>query len=444
MILRSSLITLLSLWLFSCESDQTYDKKNAVDAFIQKSYLKPDSEISLYGITIPEEKINDSWESSSSSKNSQNQNIKKNFSLNKKRKITLDKDLIYWHFYRGNRSSRYFYKPVIVNNISYSLDSSGILRAIDLNQEKKIFQKRLFPRKLLQSYQHPKITYFDNKIFAIAGSNKIVSASAKDGSVIWQKNISSIPISAPLVESKRIFILTNDNKIYCLNQEDGNLIWIQSAIYKPTAIFGSPDLVTKGNLLFAAFSSGEIYAIKKEDGEIIWSNNLNITRAINSDFYLNDIDATPVIDGDKLYVIGNGGLIAALNIKNGEYEWKREVAGITNFWLSGNYIFVINNDNKLLAIRKRKGRIKWISDLPDYKKKDKPKTKYIYNGIAMIGSKLVISSAAGKVIIVDPYKGQILKEIKIAKKIYHEPIIVGDKFYFYAIDNYIAKLIAIK
>ena len=442
--LKAYLIILLSVLLFSCESDETYDKKKAIDAFAQQDNLKIDQSISLYGINIPTEKVSDNWISSASIKNAQNQNIKKNFSLNKKGKIKLDTNSIYWHFYKGNRSSRYFYKPLIIDDIAYSLDSSGILRSINIVNEEVIFKKRIFPKKFLKYYQTPKITYSEGKIFAIAGSNEISVVNATTGEKIWQKHISSIPVSTPFVDAGRVFVMTNDNKIYCLSQENGDLIWIQSAIYRPTAIFGSADLIVRDDLLFASFSSGEIYAMKKSDGEVKWSNNLNTSKAVNSDFYLNDIDATPVIDKNIIYAIGNGGLIMAINIKDGSHKWKREIAGISNFWISGSYLYLINNDNKLIAIRKEKGKIKWISQLPDYKKKDKAKTKYIYNGIIMAGSKLVISRADGSVIIADPYTGKVLKKTKIKKKLYHGPIVVGDKFYFYAIDNYIAKLISIK
>ena len=442
--LKIYLVLIVSLWLFACESDESYNNKNAVNAFTKNEKIKVDKSISMYGITLAPEKKNDDWISSASSKNTQNQNIKKKFSLNKKGKITLTKNTLYWHLYSGDRASRYFYKPLIIHNISYSLDSSGILRAISLETEKLLFKKRIFPKKFLKYYQTPKISYVDGYIFAISGSNAIVKVDAKNGDIIWKKNISSIPVTAPLIENDKLFVTTNDNKIYCLNSKTADLIWVQSAIYRPTAIFGAAELVTKDELLFASFSSGEIYAIKKQDGEIIWSNSLTSSKAINSDFYLNDIDATPIIDNDTIYVIGNAGLIMAINMADGEYKWKKKIAGLTNFWISKNYLFVINNDNKLIAIRKEEGRIKWISQLPNYKKKDKAVTKYLYSGVVMAGSKLLISRSDATLIIADPYTGKMLNTIKIAKKLYHSPIVVGDHIYFYVIDNYIAKLVKIK
>ena len=33
----------------------------------------------------------------------------------------------------------------------------------------------------------------------------------------------------------------------------------------------------------------------------------------------------------------------AINADNGNYLWKKEIAGITDFWLAGDFLFVINN-----------------------------------------------------------------------------------------------------
>lgn len=443
--LFTKLLLILSiLSVFSCDSDDTYDKKKAIDAFAKRKIIKIDPSLALYGVSLPRQQENSSWLVSASSKNSQNQNIKKEFNFSKNNKILLKKRNKYWHFYSGSKSSRYFFKPLIIDNTAYSLDSSGILRAINLKNSKKIFKKRLFPRKLLSTYQLPKISYDDNVIYAIAGSNRIVAFDLAKKEISWSKDLSSIPISTPLIAGQKLFILSNDNKIYAFDKNSAKLLWVQSAIFRPTAIFGAPDLVSNEDLLFASFSSGEIYAMKKDSGEVLWTNSLNISKAINSDFYLNDIDASPIIDKNIIYAAGNGGLIMAINIKNGEYLWKKEIATITNFWLANNYIYLINNDNKLIMIHKKLGKIKNIIQLPDYKKKKKLQSKFIYNGIVMSGSKLVISRFDGTIIIIDPINLKILKEIKIAKKLYHEPIIVNDKIYFYAIDNYIAKLVEVQ
>lgn len=437
------LITISSA-IFSCDKDKKYDTTKAVLAFSKQDLLRLDKGLNNFPIILPPQELVKNWPSSSLQNNGNFQNIAKTFTINKNGEIEFKKSTKYWSFYRGSFDKKFIFTPIIFNDKSYNLDGAGVLRAFDLKDEKLIFKKRIFPRQLTKNYQTPKITYFNDMIFAIAGVNKIICASAKNGEIIWQKNISSIPISSPLVNKDKIYVITNDNKVYALSQADGSLQWVQSGVFRPTAIFGSAELVIENNIILASYSSGEIYALNKDSGAVIWSNRLNVSKATDSDFYLNDIDSTPVVNNGIVYAIGNGGLMMAINILDGNYIWKREIASIANFWVSGNYIFVINNDNRLLAINKTNGKIKWITNLPHYKNPKKVITKYIYNGLVIAGNKIVISSLDGDITIVSPINGKILKKINIAKKLHHSPVIVGDKMYFYVMDKLLTSLVEVQ
>jgi len=441
---KSILLFSILLLVFSCDKDSKYDEKKAVLAFENNKSYELDKSLDSQNIVFPKQKNNNNWTSSASAKNNEIENIAKNFTTTKNSKIKLKNVTQYWSFYSGSFSDKFVFAPVIFDNKVFNLDSSGVLRSFDLEQKKLIFKKRIFPRKFLKNYQNPKITYDNDVVFAIAGTNRIVAVSAKSAELVWQKDISSIPISTPLVDGDILFVATNDNKVYALNSKDGSLLWVQSGVFRSTAIFGSADLVVSQDKIIASFSSGEIYAINKKTGEVLWSNNLSVNRATDSDFYLTDIDATPVVKEKVVYAIGNGGLMMAINIDSGNYLWKKEIASIANFWLVGEYLFVITNDNKLLAINRSNGGVKWIKDLPDYKNSNKPQSKYVYNGIVVAGNKLIISRIDGHIIVASAVNGNILVQKNIAKKLFHLPIVVNDKIFFFTLDKFLTRLIVVQ
>ncbi len=430
--------------LFSCSKDASYDKEKAVLAFVAED-LEIDKSLEEKKINILESQKNFSWVGSSSFQNQKIENFSKNFSIGSwSKKISFDKSLKTWSFYSGSKSDRFVFSPIIKDNKAFVLTSGGALIAQDLKADKKLWKTRVFPRRYLKNYQTPKIGYANNKIFAIAGSNKIAAINELNGEILWSKDIAAIPISSPVPSDDLIYVSTNDNKLYAMNQSDGELQWIHSGIFRPTAIFGAADPVIYKNLVIAAYSSGEIYAINKKTGESVWSQNLNLNKAVNSDFYLNDIDATPLAKDDVVYSIGNGGLMMAIKASDGNYLWKKEIAGIIDFWLVGDFLFVINNDNKLLAIHKKTGGIKWILQLPNLKKDKKPQTKILYSGVVMAGGKLLISESSGKLLVVDPISVKIEKTYQIGAKISHAPIVLNDKIYFYSIGTFLSDLIEIE
>lgn len=432
-------------FLFACsDKEDEYDKSKAISAFAIIDPIRVDPELEKTEIKIPSQKINSSWSGSASSQNALIENFSKSFSLKKSKKISLNKSTSAWFFYGGDLVDHFVFSPIIKDDKFFLLSTSGLLSAYNLTSEKKIWKTRVFPRIFLKNYQTPKIGYGDGKIFAIAGINKIAAVNEVDGKILWSKEISSIPVSAPVSDGKLVYVTTNDNKLYAFKVDDGELQYTQSGILRNTAILGAADPIIYKDLIIVSYSSGEVYALRKTSGEVVWSEDLNLSKATNSDFYLNDIDATPIAKDDMLYTIGNGGLMMAIKIKDGNYLWKKEIAGIVDFWLAGDFLFVINNENKLLAIHKKTGGVKWISQLPNLKKEKKPETKIIYSGLVMAGDRLVVSSAHGEILIISPFDGKIEKTFDVGQKIFHSPIIVNNKIYLQTIGKYTINLFEIE
>ena len=444
------LLVLCLIFLSSCaDKNKDYDKTKAVSAFALIDSLTIDPALEKVEIKLPQQQNNDIWNGSNNEQNQRVENFSKDF-LSRKRfwknssEIVLKESAQIWVSFTDTSDDDFVFSPVIKDGTAYLLNASGTLYAYDLCSGDKLWKSRIFPRKFLKNYQSPKIYYSDDKIFAVAGINKIDAASAVDGKLIWSKDISSIPVSAPISDGKLVFVTTNDNKLYALNASDGELQWTISAILRNTAILGAADPIFHEDSVIASFSSGEIYKLNKKTGEILWSQDLNISKANSSDFYLNDVDATPIIKNNIIYSIGNGGLMMALDVKNGNYIWRKEIAGVTDFWAAGDFLYVINNDNKLLAIYKKTGGVKWIAQLPNLKKANKPQTKIIYDGVVMAGDKLLISNTAGELLIVSPLDGKIEKTLETGERTYHSPIIVDGKIYLHRLGSYVIDLVEIE
>lgn len=452
---RFAAIFITSLLLFSCkDKDKEYDKSKSISVFAVIDTVKVDQFLADVKINLPEQENLTQWSGSASAQNQIAENFSKNFVeksgsfFKKKKEISLSKSSSIWSFYSGELREHFTFSPIFRDGKVFVLDSAGVLNAYDLVNEKKIWKSQIFKKSFLKNYRTPRVGYAtgknSGKIFAIAGFNQIAAVSESDGAVLWIKEISSIPISTPVSDGKLVYVSTNDNKLYAFKVEDGDLAWVESGISRAAGIFGAADPVIFGDFIVAAYSSGEIYVMKKQTGEPVWSQDLNLSRATSSDFYLNDIDATPLVKDGVIYAIGNGGLTAAIRLKDGVYLWKKQIAGIVDFWSAGEFLFVIDNSDKLLAVSKKTGGIKWISQLPELKKADKPQTKIIYSGVVMAGDKLLISRADGKLLIASPLDGKVEKTFEIGKKIYHSPIVVNGKIYLHSIGKYTIDLIEIE
>jgi outer membrane protein assembly factor BamB len=426
------LITFLS----SCSINKKVDDKNAILAFIDLDPITKDQNLKDVIITFPKAINNNYWFGN----NSDNNQIIENFSfdIDFRKKNVEDKSInIGSSFVQNNKM---VFAPIIAENKIYVLDNNGNLYAKDLLSYKTIWKAKLSSGLFKQNFAGGKISYFDGKIFSTNGYNLIICFDAKNGKILWQKTLSSILISTPISDGNQLFLITNNNQTYSLATLDGKINWIHSGISKATAILGSANPVFYKNYVISSYSSGEIYALNKKDGTLSWVYDLNLNKISNSDFILNDADATPIIKNNIAYTIGNGGLMMAIRIDDGKVLWQKKVASITDFWIAGDFIYLIDNDNKLICLYKETGGIIWFKQLKKYFNDKTSNNRIIYNGIVMAGDNLIMTNSNKELIIISPLDGEIINTIKLSGQVFHRPILVNKKLYLYLINKFSTSL----
>ena len=129
-------------------------------------------------------------------------------------------------------------------------------------------------------------------------------------------------------------------------------------------MFGSAAPAFAQSTLVAGFSSGELTAYRYENGQVVWQDALARTGISTVVGTLSDIDADPVIDNGRVFAIGQGGRMVAVELITGQRAWEINIAGLSTPWVAGDWVFVVTDRAQLLAVARASGRIRWISQLP--------------------------------------------------------------------------------
>ena len=98
-------------------------------------------------------------------------------------------------------------------------------------------------------------------------------------------------------------------------------------------------------------------------------------------------------------------------------------------WVAGDYLYIVSTGWQVICLTKQDGRVKWITNLPQFSFKDslplkKEKLVVEYSEPVLAGDRLIIGSSIGKIYSVSPYTGQILGETQVNGSIFIEPIVV--------------------
>jgi outer membrane protein assembly factor BamB len=148
--------------------------------------------------------------------------------------------------------------------------------------------------------------------------------------------------------------------------------------------------------------------VRADSGVLVWSDSLASSRGRSSQLDLSAIRGLPVIDQGRVYAIGIGGLLVALDLRSGRRLWERDAGGSETPWLAGDWLFVQTSDQSLAAISKDDGRVRWVQDLPRWENPAKQRDPVFWAGPVLAGSKLVLAGTSELAVSVDPRTGQIL------------------------------------
>ena len=186
-----------------------------------------------------------------------------------------------------------------------------------------------------------------------------------------------------------------------------------------------------GEFVLAPFTSGELYAFRVQNGQAAWSDVLSRTGHVTQLSEIDAIAGRPVIDRDMVFGISQSGVLVGINIATGDRAWVKELGGIQTPWVAGDYIYVVDNDARLICLTRKEGKIRWVHQLPAFGNPEKKRYPILWAGPVLVSNRLVMVSSSGYAEAISPYTGQLLGRIEIPDGAYIAPVVANGTLYIY-------------
>jgi outer membrane protein assembly factor BamB len=148
--------------------------------------------------------------------------------------------------------------------------------------------------------------------------------------------------------------------------------------------------------------------VRADSGTLVWTDNMGGVKGSATLSEFASVRAAPVIDNGLAFAVGLGGLLAALDLRSGRRVWQRDIAGANTPCLAGDFLFLVDSDQKCGAINKNDGTVHWVEDLPRFTNPKRTKGLITWYGPTLIGGKLVLVSDKGKMGVLDPITGALV------------------------------------
>lgn len=348
--------------------------------------------------------------------------------------------------------------PVVGGGLVYALDSEAHIYVFRANNGRPVWNRRLAPKNgtdmptlwgLLGKHntvQPPQgmgggVAYDDGKIFVTSGFGVLRCIDARTGRDIWQKDLGMPIVNAPVVNGGRIYVSTHDNHFYAFAETDGRQLWDHQGITESQGILASTNAAVSGETVVVPYTSGELFALRVQNGQVGWSDVLSRSGRVTALSQLDDIAGRPVIDRGVVYAISQSGLMAAFSVNTGERLWSRDIGGIQTPWAAGDYVYVLDNNARLICLTRKEGRVRWIHQLPQYEHPDEKTDPIIWAGPVLVSDKLIAVSSNGYAEAISPYDGKLVGRVEIPDGTTIAPVVANGILYLYTSD---AELVALR
>ena len=335
-------------------------------------------------------------------------------------------------------------EPVVADGRVYTIDVKARVRAFNAATGALVWEHQVrgenSPNETLYGGG---VSYDGGRLYVTNGAGDAAALDAATGNQIWMVKPGGPLRGAPTIGNDIVYVLSQDSQIYALNAANGEERWRAAGSFELAGVFGAAAPAFAQSTLVAGFASGELTAYRYENGQVVWQDALARTGISTVVGTLSDIDADPVIDNGRVFAIGQGGRMVAVELITGQRVWELNVAGISTPWVAGEWVFVVTDRAQLLAVSRGSGKIRWIARLSGFRHPPRERSPdsfgtrrttpgrdpIFWRGPILAGNHLILLSSTGLIAYVSPSDGTIQTTIETHSAFSLPPIAANNMLY---------------
>ena len=182
-------------------------------------------------------------------------------------------------------------------------------------------------------------------IFVGTTTGVLVAMDAQTGVEKWHYQ-SRGPIEQSCAATSDLVVCSNEaDQVFAVDAVSGKFKWqFKSETPEEYTLRGHAGVAIDHDLIFTGFANGTMVALRKDTGSVAWSTSLkgDAERFV-------DVDATPLVLGDKVYGTSSSGGVFALDKTTGLVRWRIPFYDVSMPSSSGN-VGGIATDGKTLYV----------------------------------------------------------------------------------------------
>ena len=317
--------------------------------------------------------------------------------------------------------------PAVTQDSVYVADHKGLIQS----RNRMTGEKRWEIEAEMKLSSGPVV--HKDKIIVGSKDAEIAAFAVADGAFLWKTSVTSEVIALPAIADGVVIVRGSDGRITGLDEKTGATIWSHDRTAPPLAVRSKGAPAIAGDLVIDGYGGGKLLALRIKDGQIEWEAVVALAKGRSEIDRLVDINATPVVMGDILFVSGYQGGVAAVSQKDGEVQWRQEKL-FSHSGLTGNKrsLFLSDSSSDVWRLDMRNGSDLWKQKQLHQRRLTPP---------VPVKDKLVVGDFEGYVHVLSQEDGGLLARLEVDDTpIEATPVVFDNIVYIYTTGGELAAL----
>lgn len=322
--------------------------------------------------------------------------------------------------------------PAFLDGVVYAADRRGTVKAVNIADGKESWSVDLSEKTGLFSRNRPAllsggVTVAGGHVYLGSEKAQVYALNTGDGSVAWQTRVAGEALSRPVVSDGVVLVHTSNGILQALNESDGAVKWTVNLDMPSLSLRGESAPTTAFGAAIVGGDNGRVSAVLMQQGQMIWQQRISQATGATEIDRLSDVDTTPVVVNGVVYALAYNGNLTALDLRSGQIMWKRELGSVNDFIVDGDRIYLVDQNDRLLALNTEGGVTLWTQSELLHRNLTAPA---LYNGY------LVVGDSEGYMHWLNTDDGRFVAQQKVdGSGFLTEPVVANDKLLIQAKDG---------
>ncbi len=193
-------------------------------------------------------------------------------------------------------------------------------------------------------------------------AGELLAVNQSDGSLAWRSKTTSEVLAPPQVDGNLVVAQTIDGKVAAYNALDGEREWIYTTSIPSLTLRGTSTPIITPEFIVAAFANGRFSILDRETGVAGADERVAVAKGRSDLERLVDIDGSMVLSGNRLFVVSFQGRLVAVDLTSGRFVWAKDASSVAGLGEGFGNIYVAYADSRLGALDMDTGKEVWEID----------------------------------------------------------------------------------